>query len=398
MSQNKMQAICRGLHTLTVFRDLVKLPLFENFFCYVAEQDPAYLDLKLDCYSEMVCEIYRLGGSLTDAVRRALMENENVYVRAIASKQAIPAPIVTSVERELRILSAFASLSFADFQADLTYEGELAAFSSEPIDLSAEYAAHVAEIHKHGYGIFATSGMFRLSDREERKIEPIVSYDPVTLDSFIGYREEREKVLANTRAFVEGKPAANVLLYGDAGTGKSSTVKAVANHLFAEGIRLIEIRKDQMKQLPFVMEQISGNPLKFIIFIDDLSFNRNDDTFSMLKAALEGSASAKAKNAVIYATSNRRHIVRECFDDREGSDVHRNDTMQELLSLSARFGLSIQFGKPDKKLYLEIVHELAKKKGIELDPETLAIDAEAFALRRGHRSARCAEQFIDSLL
>ena len=112
----------------------------------------------------------------------------------------------------------------------------------------------------------------------------------------------------------------------------------------------------------------------------------------------EGSASAKASNAVIYATSNRRHIVRECFDDREGSDVHRNDTMQELLSLSARFGLSIQFGKPDKKLYLEIVRELAQKKHIMVETEKLEIDAEAFALRRGHRSARCAEQFIDSLL
>jgi predicted AAA+ superfamily ATPase len=118
----------------------------------------------------------------------------------------------------------------------------------------------------------------------------------------------------------------------------------------------------------------------------------------MLKAALEGSASAKASNAVIYATSNRRHIVRECFDDREGSDVHRNDTMQELLSLSARFGLTVQFAKPDKALYLQIVRELAQKKGITKDTQVLEIEAEAFALRRGHRSARCAEQYIDSLL
>jgi predicted AAA+ superfamily ATPase len=145
------------------------------------------------------------------------------------------------------------------------------------------------------------------------------------------------------------------------------------------------------------MGKISENPLKFIIFIDDLSFNHNDDNFSMLKATLEGSASVKAKNAVIYATSNRRHIVKETFSDREGNDIHRNDTVQETLSLSERFGLTILFAKPEKKLYLEIVHELAIRNGIEITPE-LDTKAEAFALNRGYRSARCAEQFIDSLL
>jgi predicted AAA+ superfamily ATPase len=205
-------------------------------------------------------------------------------------------------------------------------------------------------------------------------------------------------VFANTRAFVDGRPAANVLLCGDAGTGKSSTVKAVANAFFNEGIRLIELRKDQLSHLPLVMGKISGNPLKFIIFIDDLSFNKSDDNFSMLKAALEGSASAKAENAVIYATSNRRHIIKESFSDRDGDDVHRNDTLQESLSLSERFGLTVLFSKPDKKLYLRIVKELAKKHEISISEQELEVQAEAFALRKGNRSARCAEQFIDSLL
>jgi predicted AAA+ superfamily ATPase len=212
------------------------------------------------------------------------------------------------------------------------------------------------------------------------------------------HEEERDKVINNTRAFVEGKPAANALLCGDAGTGKSSTVKAVANFFFDEGIRLIELRKDQLAYLPYVMAKIVDNPLKFIIFIDDLSFNRSDDNFSMLKAALEGSASARAKNAVIYATSNRRHIIKESFGDREGDDVHRNDTMQETLSLSERFGLVVQFSKPNKKLYLDIVHELARRNGLEGNFDILDIQAEAFALRKGNRSARCAQQFIDSLL
>jgi predicted AAA+ superfamily ATPase len=188
-----------------------------------------------------------------------------------------------------------------------------------------------------------------------------------------------------------------VLLYGDAGTGKSSTVKAVVNHLFDKGLRLIEIRKDQLSRLPHVMAQIRNNPLRFIVFIDDLSFNQSDDSFSMLKAALEGSAAAKSPNAVIYATSNRRHIVRETFSERAGDELHRNDTVQETLSLSERFGLTILFARPDKKLYLEIVHNLCKRYGVNKPESELDIEAEAFALRRGYRSARCAEHFVAEL-
>jgi predicted AAA+ superfamily ATPase len=197
--------------------------------------------------------------------------------------------------------------------------------------------------------------------------------------------------------FLEGRPAANALLCGDAGTGKSSTVKAIANAFYKDGLRLIELRKDQLSSLPYVMAKISGNPLKFVIFIDDLSFNKSDDHFSMLKAALEGSASAKAENAVIYATSNRRHIIKESFSEREGDDVHRNDTLQETLSLSERFGLVVRFQKPDKKLYLTIVETLAKRANLQVN-EALFVQAEAFALRKGNRSARCAEQFIQTLL
>jgi len=229
-------------------------------------------------------------------------------------------------------------------------------------------------------------------------IYPINNTENVVLDDLVGYEIQKKKLIDNTEAFVEGRPAANTLLCGDAGTGKSSTVKAVANAFFDKGVRLIELRKDQLALLPLVMGKISGNPLKFIIFIDDLSFNQNDDNFSMLKAALEGSASAKAENAVIYATSNRRHIVKESFADREGDDVHINDTLQETLSLSERFGLVVSFSKPSKALYLEIVKQLAEKYGVKTDETQLFIQAEAFALKKGSRSARCAEQFIDSLL
>ena len=391
MANKTISRLYPRLRALCVFRALLETPLLRALSDFLQTTD------RVDAYSRFVSEIYSGGGNLTACVQRLIFENENVYVKACANGLTVDRHIADSVDRELKTLGELAALTPADF-TELLGEIEVAGFASEWIDLAAAYHARVAEIGKFGYGIFASSGMFRLSDKAERQIEPILSVDPVTLATFTGYENERDLVIANTRAFVAGKPAANVLLYGDAGTGKSSTVKAVANAFFSQGVRLIELRKDQMSMLPFVMECINGNPLKFIIFIDDLSFNRNDDSFSMLKAALEGSASAKASNAVIYATSNRRHIVRECFDDREGSDVHRNDTMQELLSLSARFGLSIRFEKPDKKLYLQIVHELAAKAGVDMPAEQLETEAEAFALRRGHRSARCAEQFVDSLL
>lgn len=391
MSKSRITELIPRLSALCVFRGLLEKPLLK------ALRDFASTTERVDAYSRFVCEIYRAGGDLTDCVSQMVFEDENVYVTAVAAKKAIHPAVGASVERELETLSMLASLAPSDFSA-LLGDLAVAGFSSREIDLTVEYRARVAEIGRHGFGMFASNGMFRLSDSSERRIEPIVSADGISVTSFTGYESERARVIANTQAFVDGKPAANVLLYGDAGTGKSSTVKAVANRFFDQGVRLIELRKDQMSYLPFVMERISGNPLKFIIFIDDLSFNRNDDSFSMLKAALEGSASAKAPNAVIYATSNRRHIVRECFDDREGSDVHRNDTMQELLSLSARFGLAIRYEKPNKELYLRIVRELAEKKGISKDVTALEIEAEAFALNRGHRSPRCAEQFIDSLL
>ncbi|MBQ8322932.1 MAG: ATP-binding protein [Clostridia bacterium] len=393
MNQSKLTAIYDGLCLTSVFFKVTEKPLFKAFAAYIK----AEAEEKRKAYAAFVSCVYESGGSLTELVKKDISEDENVYVKAAAHGKKLPACIERSAKRELAGFAEFAALKAADFAADMDInEAEIPAFDSVNADMGAFYRKRLKGLSKYGYGIFSSHGMFRLSDNKE--IEPIVSADRIGMDSFVGYEAEREKVVANTRAFVESRPAANTLLCGDAGTGKSSTVKAVANAFFDEGVRLIELRKDQLALLPYVMGKISGNPLKFIVFIDDLSFNQNDDNFSMLKAALEGSASAKAENAVIYATSNRRHIIKESFGDRDGDDVHRNDTLQETLSLSERFGLVVLFSKPDKKLYLEIVRELAEKYGVTMPKEQLEIQAEAFALKKGSRSARCAEQFIDSLL
>lgn len=390
----KITKIDRALCRFSVFRGLFDTPVFRKFFAYAEAEIGS--ENKLSTYGDLVSEIYEGGGSLAACVRRALFEDENVYVRAIAGGGRISPAIEEATGHELEILSQLASLSPADFAEDMEESDFLPSFESERADLVAEYGERVKSIGRYGYGIFASYGMFAVDN--DGHIKPIESADDTSIANFIGYGDERRRVMANTEAFLEGRPAANVLLYGDAGTGKSSTVKAIANHLFDRGLRLIELRKNQLLLLPRVMGEIGRNPLKFIIFIDDLSFNSNDDQFSMLKATLEGSASARAKNAVIYATSNRRHIIKESFSDREGSDVHRNDTVQETLSLSERFGLTVLFAKPEKKLYLEIVTELAARNGIDKDPAELVRAAEEFALHRGYRSARCAEQFIHSLM
>ena len=392
--ENRLRTIYNGLCACAVFYRVTEKPLFKAFesYCFAEKEHE-----KRKAYTAFVAKIYEEGGSLTALVQRLVFEDENVYVKGVAAKKAVDENVKNSVERELGVFSAFAALTAEDFSRDMGVSvEELPSFTSFNADMGALYAERMKNLHRYGYGIFSSVCMFRLSD--DKRIEPIVSADKISMAQFIGYEAEREKIVANTRAFVEGRPAANALLCGDAGTGKSSTVKAVANAFFDEGVRLIELRKDQLRYLPLVMGKISGNPLKFIIFIDDLSFNQNNDDFSMLKAALEGSASATADNAVIYATSNRRHIVKESFGDRDGDDVHRNDTMQETLSLSERFGLTVLFSKPDKKLYLKIVKELALRAGLTMDERELEVQAEAFALRKGNRSARCAEQFINSLL
>lgn len=381
------------LSTLAVLRNILKREVPSVLFSLLKAESA---DERLSLYGELVSLLAKSGGSLSEALKSILIEDENPYIRAVAAKKEVSESLKANLREELRLLSELSRLTPDFFRKEWSYEGYLPLFDNEYTDFEAFYEERIKNVDTLGYGIFATHSMFRV---ENNKIVPVEVADAISIDSFVGYEKERMSVLENTRALTEKRPAQNVLLCGDAGTGKSSTVKACANYYHDRGVRLIELRKDQLFALSYVMGAIAENPLKFIIFIDDLSFNKNDDCFSMLKAVLEGSAVSKSGNAVIYATSNRRHIVKESFADRTGTDdVHRNDTMQELLSLSDRFGLTVYFQKPNRGLYLDIVHELAERNGINEDKAQLDIKAEAFALARGSRSPRAAEQFIKSLL
>ena len=383
---------CR-ISALSVFRGILEKKEMRAFLDFLKADD---ICQKLSFYGEFINSLGIHAGSFSAFLTKAVCEDENIYIKSVAKNKEVSASIKANAERELELFSSLTEITPRNLFEGISYDGYIPEFENEKVDFSAVYAERLSHIERYGYGVFATAGMFRVENGE---IVAVEAADDISTDIFIGYEKERQQVMDNTEALTLGKSAQNVLLCGDAGTGKSSTVKAVANAYFDKGVRLIELRKDQLFSLSHVMGRIADNPLKFIIFIDDLSFNKNDDCFSMLKAALEGSASAKASNAVIYATSNRRHIVKERFSERgHEDDIHHSDTVQELLSLSDRFGIVVYFSKPNKKLYLDIVHELAERENLGMDEKELDIKAEAFALAKGSRSPRAAQQFIKGLL
>lgn len=395
-----LAALGRELDTVVVFRHLTEGPVLSSFRTLTKVRDGEE-GSAIRRYTDFITALIHTHYNFSDYLLDALSEDENRYVNLVSRGEEVPAILERMVVAELELFQDLSDLTFEDVKAfvfkqdDDRDEGYLPPFESTDRDLQEEYLARIANITKTGYGIYAHHTMFRLEGTE---VLPITSPDTRTLKDLYGYEREKAQLLENTRALLLGKPAANTLLYGAAGTGKSSSVKAVTNELSGEGLRLIELKKSQLHDIPKLMEMLRENPLKFIIFVDDLSFKKDDDNFATLKAILEGSASVKAPNTVIYATSNRRHLVQESFADREGDDIHRNDTIQETMSLSSRFGLTILYNKPGKPQYLDIVHKLAAEKGIVMEEAELDKLASAFAIRKGGATPRAAEQFTNSLL
>ncbi len=252
-----------------------------------------------------------------------------------------------------------------------------------------------------GVGKFGLHKAFRVEDAEAKvEILPITKTDAVTLEDLVGYEIQKKKLIENTEAFVEGRPANNCLLYGDAGTGKSSSIKAILNAYYGRGLRLIEVYKHQFQDLTAVISQIKNRNYRFILYMDDLSFEDFEIEYKYLKAIIEGGMERRPDNVLIYATSNRRHLIREKYSDKKepGDDIHSNDTVQEKLSLSARFGVTIYYGRPDRKEFDEIVRTLAEREGIRMPEEELLAEANRWELSHGGLSGRCASQFITHLL
>ena len=253
-----------------------------------------------------------------------------------------------------------------------------------------------------GVGCIGLFKAFRVGhdDNDRPVITPVISVEHKYLKDLIGYDIQKKKITDNTEAFLAGSKANNVLLFGDSGTGKSSCIKAILNEYYDDGLRMIEIYKHQFKDLSAIINQVKDRNYKFIIYMDDLSFEEFEIEYKFLKAVIEGGLEKRPDNVLIYATSNRRHLVREKYSDKEerDDDLHTRDTVAEKLSLSARFGVSVYFGSPDKKLYNEIVKGLAQKNNIKVDENTLLMEANKWELSHGGLSGRTAEQFISYMV
>lgn len=262
--------------------------------------------------------------------------------------------------------------------------------------------AVTAFYREFGVGKLGLHKAFRIAHTEggQARIVPITNIAHVRLDDLVGYELAKKKLVENTEAFVKGKKANNCLLFGDAGTGKSSSIKAIINQYYGQGLRMIEVYKHQFQALNAVIAQIKNRNYKFIIYMDDLSFEEFEVEYKYLKAVIEGGLEKKPDNVLIYATSNRRHLVREKFSDKAERDdeLHTNDTVQEKLSLVSRFGVTIYFGKPEQKEFQEIVRRLAQRHRIPIGEQELLLEANRWELSHGGRSGRTAQQFIDYLL
>ena len=336
-------------------------------------------------------------GDIAQAVLDAVHFDTNTLTDTINAPEAA---VLNAATHDLDVLNALLALdgeAFKSAAADKFYEpaledlpdfeaAELFAFTVRRLPITT---ARRATASSH-------SSVFAMQDDgwQPRSYIPM----PSVCTTCPATNTQKQKILKNTLAFLDGRDANNILLYGDKGTGKSSTVKAVANEYADRGLKIIEMSPRQITNFPKLFEQTLRSPFRFIVFLDDLTFSSEDGNFAALKAFIEGGLAGKPSNLVIYATSNRRHLIRESMADRQGDEVRVRDTLETVTSLSDRFGLEITFSVPDKDEYLYIVEQLAKENDLNLDIDELHLLAERFALRRNGRSPRTARQFISQQL
>lgn len=363
-----------------------------------------------------------------DYLTLLLVNNENVFSTSCEIKGITDGSLLDLAKHDFAIFQELFAYDFTDmeqvlhadfFEEILNYRRagaqsrvfnrrirtrifELSAQLAQARDVD-EFARHMIHFYREfGVGRLGLHKAFRVVANDKGvQIEPIKNIAHVKLDDLVGYEIQKKKLIDNTEAFVQGRKANNCLLFGDAGTGKSSSIKAILNQYYDQGLRVIEIYKHQFQYLNDVIAQIKSRNYKFIIYMDDLSFEEFEIEYKYLKAVIEGGLEKKPDNVLIYATSNRRHLIRERFSDNreeyEG-DLHTNDTIQEKMSLSNRFGVTIYFGSPDKKEFQKIVKTLAERYEIRMPEDQLLLEANKWELSHGGLSGRTAQQFIDYLL
>ncbi len=403
MDKNGIEYWKNQLLSLTVLKDIKEGESCRTLFYLLecAEEGEAPF---LKAYSDFVYDTMEKG-SFVKMMREALLVSENLFAqKSVKMKyQEIELSLTAAVDRDLRILRSFfkemRTGSFAEKVGEQFPSLKELLKDMPPYILGKEEELPIQDsktlyafYRKNGYGQFTKSHAFTVINGE---IVPISKPDDIALQDLKGYEYHKSVIIDNTKLFLGGNHANNILLYGDKGTGKSSTVKAVVNYLKEEGLKIVEVSQNNLEDFQKVYTRLEESPFHFILFLDDISFSKEDDHFSALKAVIEGGIVKQPDNVLIYATSNRRHLIRESLQDREGDDIHLRDTMESVTSLHDRFGIEITFSVPGKDDYLSIVKALAEEKGIPLADQELFVLAERFAIVKGGRSPRTARQFVD---
>ncbi|MCU0552023.1 MAG: ATP-binding protein [Leptolyngbya sp. Prado105] len=404
-----MKELAQKCRSLLVYRDVFEDAIAGAFLTVLENLDrPEVATL---AYAEWFSGLATRRQGWRDYLLARILLSENAFTQQ-AHESFIPNELIRAVRRDAQILQQVYQVScqqFADLVGLLPWSNHFDQPESRAwywefqriqkrLEASEDWAIDFIDLlsfyRKFGTGMFAEYSAFRW---QQGRLIAIANPDPIQVDELVGYETQRNQLLKNTEFLLSGLPALHILLYGSRGSGKSSLVKSLLGKY--ENLRLIEVAKSELRDLPAIVEQLRNLPQKFVIFVDDLSFEEDDDAYKALKVVLEGNLTARPQNVVVYATSNRRHLIREFFDDRprprDADEIHNWDTVQEKLSFSDRFGLTLTFEPADQVTYLKIVHHLARQAAISSDD--LEFQALQWATRHNGRSGRTARQFIDFL-